>query len=116
MSQLQRGYQKEFRPEIDYNGLVREALFTIIELPKISDFASENIPQAGIMRSSSRFSPERFERAVRTVSRMIVKRMRDEEYQKKIDTVKDPDELWEAVMELLDRNGFWQKARRSSHL
>ena len=113
---MSQKYQREFRPEIDYNGLVREALMTIIELPKISDFQSENIPRAGIMRSSSSFSQERFDRAVTTVAYMIVKRMRDPEYEKKLKEVKDANQLWEAVMELLDRNGFWQKAKRVSHL
>ena len=113
VSQSQR-YQREFRPEIDYNGLVKEALMTVIDLPKISDFASENIPQAGIMRSSSHFSPERFDRAVKTLSRMIVSRMRDDKY--KPDEAKNADDLWEQVMELLDRNGFWQKPTRITHV
>jgi hypothetical protein len=115
MSQQQR-YQRDFRPEIDYNTLVKQALLTIIELPKISDFASENIPQAGIMRSSSRFSPERFDRAVRTACFMLVKRMRDDEYDKILKGERDPEKLWQALMELLDRSGFWQRTKSVSNL
>lgn len=113
MSQYQR-YQQPFRPEIDYNGLVKEALWTVIELPKISDFASES--NMGVTRSATRFSEERHQRAVRNLAHMIVKRTRDKEYQKALDTEKDPDRLWEAVIELLDRNGFWSKSRRVAHL
>ncbi len=115
MSQAQR-YQRDFRPEIDYNGLVKQALTTIIELPKISDFISQNIPQAGIMRSESRFSPERYDRAVRTACFMLVKRMRDEEYDKILTKEKDSEKLWQALMELLDRNGFWQRTKSISNL
>jgi len=114
MSQQQ--YRKDFRPEIDYNTLVKQALLTIIDLPRISDFSSENIPQVGIMRSSSRFSPERFDRAVRTACFMLVKRMRDEEYDKILKTEKDPERLWQGLMELLDRSGFWQRAKSTSNL
>ena len=89
----------------------------MVELPKVSDFVSRSVPGAGISMSESRFSPERFERAVKTLSRMIVKRMRDENYEKALKTMNDPDDLWEAVMELLDTNGFWQqRAKRESHL
>lgn len=115
MSQRQ-DYRKEFQPEIDYNTLVKQALLTVIELPKISDFISENIPRAGIMRSSSTFSPERYNRAVRTTCFMLVKRLRDEEYDKVLKTEKDPERLWQALMELLDRNGFWQRAKTVSNL
>ena len=63
------------------------------------------------MISESRFSPERFERAVRTASRMVVKRMRDEDYENLLRIEEDPELLWEGLMELLDRNGFWQQGR-----
>lgn len=106
--------QQQFRPEIDYNGLVREALRIVIQLPMISDMASES--QMGLSRSISKFSPERWDRAVRTLSRIIVKRVRDKEYQTALDTLKDPELLLEAVTELLDRNGFWEKPRRVAHL
>lgn len=89
---------------------------TVIELPRVSDFLSQNIPQAGISRSESRFSPERYDRAVRTVCFMLVKRLRDDEYDKILKTERDPEKLWQGLMELLDRNGFWQRAKSISNL
>lgn len=68
------------------------------------------------MRSESRFSPERYDRAVRTACFMLVKRLRDPEYEKILNTEKDTEKLWQALMELLDRSGFWQRTKSVSDL
>ena len=116
MSQYPQQYQRPTQLQIDYNQGVWLAYLNCVNSFQQPDFASENMPGQGIMRSASKVTIDRFLFNVQVLYGEIREADRKKSKIDNLEIAKDPFGCWHKIVGALDELGFFKQPRRVSHL
>lgn len=115
MSQRQE-WAKPVQLQIDYNLAVWQAYLNCVNSFGQPDFQSENIPQAGIMRSASKVTIDRFKFNVQVLYGEIREADRKKAKIEELNIEKDPFGCWHRIVGALDELGFFKPSGRVAHI
>ena len=89
---------------------IEQALINVDNSFQIFEMEGKNIPQAGMMSTVTRISPDRYAGNVMILANWILPVMQDEDYKTMVgskDPFKAPRLYHQAIVQLLERQGFF---------